>query len=156
AGKTMPSHQFLLGAQNQYRKRHGAEPLALNPALSKEAQEWAVQLVAPKRSTKTYGQSAWYHWGSSLATPTGTLGSSPWARLGQNSETKGKVADSWHKERCSASLLQAIGTAQVHHMMWKSSKKLGVGLVTKHPYFHICKLSRYYFPAATGVLDPEQ
>ncbi|XP_066569301.1 GLI pathogenesis-related 2 isoform X2 [Amia ocellicauda] len=109
----------LLETLNGFRKKHGARPLTLSPALSKEARDWAAELVrlkALKSSGNEHGENLWYRWGSSTAPPSGS-----------------EVAESWYEEskkyNFSAPGFQS-GTGNFTQMVWRSSKEVGLGLAT--------------------------
>ncbi|XP_071207332.1 GLI pathogenesis-related 2 isoform X1 [Salvelinus alpinus] len=109
----------LLKSLNQYRSQHGALPLVLSPALTREAQDWAAHLVSINtlmNSGKGHGENIFYCSGSSTATPTGS-----------------DVAESWYKEiekyNFSSPGFQS-GAGNFTQMVWKSAKQVGVGLAT--------------------------
>ncbi|XP_064162958.1 GLI pathogenesis-related 2 isoform X1 [Anguilla rostrata] len=111
--------QSLLEAQNTYRKQHGAEPLKLCPALSKEAQDWAAYLVTIKtlkNSDEEYGQNFWNRWSSNTAPPTGL-----------------EVAEVWYKESEKydfSSPGYQSGADFFTQMVWRYSRNVGIGLAT--------------------------
>lgn len=109
----------LLDTVNRFRKQHGAGPLKLSPALSKEAQDWAehlLQIKALQSSDTEHGENLWYRWASSTAPPTGT-----------------EVAESWYKE-CSkydfSSPGFTSGAGNFTQMIWRASLQVGTGLAT--------------------------
>uniref|UniRef100_A0A4W5RB06 GLI pathogenesis-related 2 n=2 Tax=Hucho hucho TaxID=62062 RepID=A0A4W5RB06_9TELE len=111
--------QALLKSLNQYRSQHGALPLVLSPALTREAQDWAAHLVSINtlmNSGKGHGENIFYCSGSSTATPTGS-----------------DVAESWYNEIEKYNFLSPgfqSGAGNFTQMVWKSSKQVGVGLAT--------------------------
>ncbi|XP_041098587.1 uncharacterized protein LOC121309627 [Polyodon spathula] len=109
----------LLDTVNRFRKQHGAGPLKRNPALSKEAQDWAehlLQIKALQSSDTEHGENLWYRWASSTAPPTGT-----------------EVAESWYKE-CSkydfSSPGFTSGAGNFTQMIWRASLQVGTGVAT--------------------------
>ncbi|XP_063065990.1 GLI pathogenesis-related 2 [Engraulis encrasicolus] len=127
---TSPSGKLTQGGQkefrdsavdtiNRYRKQHGAKPLSLSLALSKEAQDFATTLVASRtlrNQGKGHGESLFYQSGSISATPQGS-----------------DVAKSWYDEsskyKFSSPGFQK-GTGNFTQMVWKSSETVGIGLAT--------------------------
>ncbi|KAK6316362.1 hypothetical protein J4Q44_G00138860 [Coregonus suidteri] len=111
--------QALLKSLNQYRSQHGAGPLVLSPALTREAQDWAAHLVSRNtlmNSGKGHGENIFCCSGSRTVAPTGS-----------------DVAESWYKEiekyNFSSPGFQS-GAGNFTQMVWKSSKQVGVGLAT--------------------------
>ncbi|XP_069039377.1 GLI pathogenesis-related 2 isoform X2 [Lepisosteus oculatus] len=111
--------QSLRETMNRFRQQHGAPPLQLSSALSKEALSWASHLVqskALKSSGKDYGENLWYCLSSSTAPPTGS-----------------EVAESWYKESSKYDFGSPgfkSGTGNFSQMVWKSSREVGTGLAT--------------------------
>ncbi|KAL0965122.1 hypothetical protein UPYG_G00277100 [Umbra pygmaea] len=109
----------LLKSVNAYRSQHGAGPLQLSPALTKEAQEWAAHLISTdtlKSSSEDHGQTIFAYSSSSTAPPAGSY-----------------VADYWYKniEKYDFSTPGfKNGAGNFTQMVWRSSKQLGVGLAT--------------------------
>ncbi|MBN3323916.1 GAPR1 protein, partial [Atractosteus spatula] len=111
--------QSLRETMNRFRQQHGAPPLQLSSALSKEALSWASHLVqskALKSSGKDYGENLWYCLSSSTAPPAGS-----------------EVAESWYKESSKYNFGSPgfkSGTGNFSQMVWKSSREVGIGLAT--------------------------
>ncbi|MGH0120706.1 UNVERIFIED_CONTAM: hypothetical protein FKN15_031635 [Acipenser sinensis] len=70
------SEQFsrdLLKKLNDKRQQHGAGPLRISPALSKEAKDWAEHLIQKRviqNHPGDHGQSLWYQTGTSTENPS--------------------------------------------------------------------------------------
>ncbi|KAL0965121.1 hypothetical protein UPYG_G00277080 [Umbra pygmaea] len=109
----------LLKSVNAYRSQHGAGPLQLSPALTKEAQEWAAHLISTntlKNSNRGHGETIFCYSSSSKAPPAGSY-----------------VTDSWYKNIEKYDFSSPgfkNGAGNFTQMVWRSSKQLGVGLAT--------------------------
>uniref|UniRef100_G1N724 Golgi-associated plant pathogenesis-related protein 1 n=1 Tax=Meleagris gallopavo TaxID=9103 RepID=G1N724_MELGA len=113
------SKQFaeeVLKAHNDYRKKHGVPPLKLCKKLNRGAQQYAEELAA-SRVLKHSSESANGKCGENLA----------WASYDQPGKD---VADRWYSEIKNYSFQHpgfSSGTGHFTAMVWKSTKKMGVG-----------------------------
>ncbi|KAJ0000362.1 hypothetical protein NQD34_012204 [Periophthalmus magnuspinnatus] len=113
------SKQFaedLLHSHNDYRRKHQAPPLKLSRKLSNEATRYAESL-ASTRILKHSVESTRGSCGENLA----------WASYDQTGKD---VTDRWYEEVRHYNFKRpgfSSGTGHFTAMVWKSSKKLGVG-----------------------------
>ncbi|CAL1611214.1 unnamed protein product [Knipowitschia caucasica] len=113
------SKQFaeeLLQSHNDYRRKHQAPPLKLSNKISKEATRYAESL-ASTRILKHSVESTRGSCGENLA----------WASYDQSGKD---VTDRWYDEVKNYNFKRpgfSSGTGHFTAMVWKSSKKLGVG-----------------------------
>ncbi|KAM9309346.1 GLI pathogenesis-related 2, like [Pholidichthys leucotaenia] len=116
------SKQFseeVLQCHNEYRMKHQAPPLKLSSKLSREATRYAESL-ASTRILKHSLESSQGMWGENLA----------WASYDQSGKD---VVDRWYEEGKNYNFNRpgfSSGTGHFTAMVWKSSKKLGVGKAT--------------------------
>lgn len=116
------SKQFaedLLHSHNEYRGKHQAPPLKLSSKISKEATRYAESL-ANTRILKHSVESTRGSCGENLA----------WASYDQSGKD---VTDRWYDEVKQYNFKRpgfSSGTGHFTAMVWKSSKKLGVGKAT--------------------------
>ncbi|XP_043914400.1 uncharacterized protein LOC122790830 [Protopterus annectens] len=109
----------FLEANNQYRAKHGAKPLKLNPVICKGAQTWAEHLLSIhtlKHSDAPYGESIWAKTGNTRITVKGQ-----------------EVADSWYKEVKEYDFSKPQYQENAGHftqMVWRESEEVGVGKAT--------------------------
>ncbi|XP_078082815.1 GLI pathogenesis-related 2 [Mustelus asterias] len=109
----------LLKSLNEYRAKHGAGPLTLNPVISEKAEKWAKHLVSSRtlqHSDTPYGENIWCQQGHGSPQVTGQ-----------------EVADSWYDEiKCynfsSPGFQKNCG--HFTQLVWKESKEIGIGLAT--------------------------
>ncbi|XP_024122645.1 GLI pathogenesis-related 2, like [Oryzias melastigma] len=113
------SKQFseeLLQCHNEYRKKHQAPELKLSSKLSKEAARYAESL-ASTRILKHSEASTRGSCGENLA----------WASYDQTGKD---VSDRWYEEVKQYNFSRpgfSTGTGHFTAMVWKNTKKLGVG-----------------------------
>ncbi|KAG7470002.1 hypothetical protein MATL_G00135000 [Megalops atlanticus] len=116
------SKQFaeeVLRSHNEYRRQHQAPPLKLSSKLSREATRYAESL-ASTRILKHSAESSRGSCGENLA----------WASYDQPGKD---VADRWYNEVKNYNFNRpgfSTGTGHFTAMVWKSTKKLGVGKAT--------------------------
>lgn len=116
------SKQFaeeVLQCHNDYRKKHQAPPLKLSSKLSREAARYAESL-ASTRILKHSMESSRGSCGENLA----------WASYDQTGKD---VADRWYDEVKQYNFNRpgfSSGTGHFTAMVWKNTKKLGVGKAT--------------------------
>uniref|UniRef100_A0A1Q3FQL7 Putative cysteine-rich secretory protein-2 n=1 Tax=Culex tarsalis TaxID=7177 RepID=A0A1Q3FQL7_CULTA len=110
--------QTVLDEHNRLRARHSAQPLKLNPAISRYAQEWAQNLAARNtmqhRSNNRYGENLY-------------------ACFGKANVTGEDAVRSWYDEIKYYKFGQPSpgNFSQVGHftqVVWKESRELGVGM----------------------------
>lgn len=110
--------QAVLGEHNRLRARHSAQPLKLNPAISRYAQEWANNLAARNtmqhRSNNKYGENLY-------------------ASFGRSTIAGEDAVKSWYDEIKYYKFGQPSpgNFSQVGHftqVVWKESRELGVGM----------------------------
>ncbi|XP_078685251.1 uncharacterized protein LOC144918387 [Branchiostoma floridae x Branchiostoma belcheri] len=127
----MPSAKSLLGereynafrdeclsAHNQYRSRHGAQPLKISSQLCQSAQEWAEQLAQTGKleynPESPHGQN---------------LGMKP---AGGKTPLSGKsLCTAWYGEKNKYDFTKnghQEGTAHFTQVVWKDSRELGLGM----------------------------
>lgn len=106
---------------NQLRLKHGVGPLKLSKDLSNYAQEWADHLIQANvlkhRSNNSFGENL-YMKGSSNLQING-----------------GEAVDSWYNEIAHYSFANPgfkSGTGHFTQVVWKDSKRLGVGVAIKN------------------------
>ncbi|KAG7314644.1 hypothetical protein KOW79_021947 [Hemibagrus wyckioides] len=109
----------FLQAHNEYRSKHGAPPLTLDPNLNQSAQAWAQNLLSIKtlkHSNTKVGENLYY-----------TYSSPP-------KKVPGRAAvDSWYNEIKKYDFNKPgfiSGTGHFTQVVWKDSKQLGVGMAT--------------------------
>nr|XP_034990628.1 Golgi-associated plant pathogenesis-related protein 1 isoform X1 [Zootoca vivipara] len=113
------SKQFaeeVLKAHNDYRKKHGVPSLKLCKKLNREAQQYS-EALASTRILKHSPESSSGKCGENLA----------WASYDQSGC---EVADRWYNEIKSYNFQSpgfSSGTGHFTAMVWKSTKKMGVG-----------------------------
>ncbi|XP_060697255.1 GLI pathogenesis-related 2 [Hemiscyllium ocellatum] len=109
----------LLKSVNEYRAKHGAGPLTLNPAISEKAEKWAKNLVDSrtlKHSDTPYGENIWCQQGSGSLQVTGK-----------------EVADSWYNEVKNYNFSSPRFQKNCGHftqLVWRESKEMGAGLAS--------------------------
>ncbi|XP_062841610.1 GLI pathogenesis-related 2, like [Trichomycterus rosablanca] len=106
----------VLRSHNEYRKKHQAPPLKLSSKLCNDATRYAESL-ASTRILKHSVESSKGSCGENLA----------WASYDQSGKD---VSDRWYNEVNQYNFNQAGFSSSTGHftaMVWKSSKKLGVG-----------------------------
>ncbi|XP_016365113.1 Golgi-associated plant pathogenesis-related protein 1-like [Sinocyclocheilus rhinocerous] len=106
----------VLKTHNEYRRKHQAPPLKLSSKLSREAARYAESL-ASTRILKHSVESSRGNCGENLA----------WASYDQTGKD---VSDRWYNEVNQYNFNQPGFSSATGHftaMVWKSSKKLGVG-----------------------------
>ncbi|XP_072908191.1 GLI pathogenesis-related 2 isoform X2 [Hemitrygon akajei] len=109
----------LLKSVNEYRKKHGAKPLTLNPDISEKATKWAKHLVTSRtlqHSDTSHGENIWCQ-----------------QSTGRQEVTGQQVADSWYNEIknydfCSPGFQKNCG--HFTQLVWRESKEMGVGLAS--------------------------
>uniref|UniRef100_A0A8C9TYA0 Golgi-associated plant pathogenesis-related protein 1 n=1 Tax=Scleropages formosus TaxID=113540 RepID=A0A8C9TYA0_SCLFO len=122
----------VLRSHNEYRRRHQAPPLKLSSKLSREATRYAESLA----STRILKHSA----------SRGSCGENlAWASYDQSGKD---VADRWYNEVKNYNYNRpgfSSGTGHFTAMVWRSTKKLGVGKAeaTDGSTFVVAR----YFPA---------
>ncbi|XP_063054043.1 GLI pathogenesis-related 2, like [Engraulis encrasicolus] len=105
-----------LHSHNDYRRKHQAPPLRLSKKLSREAARYAESL-ASTRILKHSADSSRGNCGENLA----------WASYDQTGKD---VSDRWYNEVQQYNFNRpgfTSGTGHFTAMVWKSSRKLGVG-----------------------------
>ncbi|KAJ7313661.1 hypothetical protein JRQ81_005249 [Phrynocephalus forsythii] len=113
------SKQFaeeVLKAHNDYRKKHGVPPLKLCKKLNREAQQYS-EALASTRILKHSPESSSGKCGENLA----------WASYDQSGS---EVADRWYGEIKNYNFQSpgfSSGTGHFTAMVWKNTKKMGVG-----------------------------
>ncbi|XP_072317401.1 GLI pathogenesis-related 2, like [Eucyclogobius newberryi] len=109
----------LLQTHNEYRRKHQAPPFKLSRKISNEATRYAESL-ASTRILKHSVESTRGSCGENLA----------WASYDQSGKD---VTDRWYDEVKQYNFKRpgfSSGTGHFTAMVWKSSKKLGVGKAT--------------------------
>ncbi|XP_062987012.1 Golgi-associated plant pathogenesis-related protein 1 isoform X2 [Elgaria multicarinata webbii] len=113
------SKQFadeVLKAHNDYRKKHGVPSLKLCKKLNREAQQYS-EALASTRTLKHSPESSSGKCGENLA----------WASYDQSGS---EVADRWYNEIKNYNFQSpgfSSGTGHFTAMVWKNTKKMGVG-----------------------------
>uniref|UniRef100_A0A8C5W2S4 SCP domain-containing protein n=1 Tax=Microcebus murinus TaxID=30608 RepID=A0A8C5W2S4_MICMU len=113
------SRQFqneVLKAHNEYRRQHGVPPLKLSKQLNREAQQYS-EALASTRVLEHSRQSSRGRCGENLA----------WASYDQTGK---EVAARWYGEIKNYNFQQpgfTSGTGHFTAMVWKNTKKMGVG-----------------------------
>ncbi|XP_043921035.1 Golgi-associated plant pathogenesis-related protein 1 [Protopterus annectens] len=116
------SKQFadeILKVHNEYRKKHGVPPLKNSKKLNRETQQYA-EALASTRILKHSTESSKGQYGENLA----------WASYDQPAKD---VVDRWYSEikvynfNCPGF---SSSTGHFTAVIWKSSKKMGVGKAT--------------------------
>ncbi|XP_067868879.1 GLI pathogenesis-related 2 [Heterodontus francisci] len=109
----------LLKSVNEYRAKHGAKPLTLNPVISEKAEKWAKHLLNSKtlqHSDTSYGENIWCQQGPGSLQVTGE-----------------EAVDSWYNEiknyDFSAPRFQK-NCGHFTQLVWRESKEIGVGLAS--------------------------
>jgi len=112
--------QECLRVHNDYRKKHQAPDLVLNPKISAFSQEWANNLAARDTMQHSqgsgYGENLYMKWSSGTTTVTGQ-----------------EAVDSWYNEIKDYNFAYGGFSGKTGHftqVVWKSSKELGVGKAT--------------------------
>ncbi|XP_062930245.1 uncharacterized protein LOC134360095 [Mobula hypostoma] len=109
----------LLKSVNEYRKRHGAKPLILNPDVSEKATKWARHLVNSRtlqHSVTSHGENIWCQQSTIRQEVTGQ-----------------QAADSWYNEIKNYDFSSPGFQKNCGHftqLVWKDSKEMGVGLAS--------------------------
>ncbi|KAM9440837.1 GLI pathogenesis-related 2 isoform 1-T2 [Clarias gariepinus] len=109
----------FLQAHNKYRRNHGAPPLTMDPNLNHSAQAWADNLLSIrtlKHSNANTGENLYY-----------TYNSSPQRLAGD------KPVENWYNEIKNYNFQRPgfnSGTGHFTQVVWRDSKKLGVGVAT--------------------------
>ncbi|XP_032904586.1 uncharacterized protein LOC116990755 [Amblyraja radiata] len=109
----------LLESVNEHRASHGARPLTLSPAISKNAEKWAEHLVASRtmqHSDTPHGENIWYQQGPAGLQVTGQ-----------------DVADYWYNEIKTYDFSSPGFQKNCGHftqLVWRDSKEMGVGLAS--------------------------
>ncbi|KAG5270927.1 hypothetical protein AALO_G00173910 [Alosa alosa] len=106
----------VLHSHNEYRRKHQAPPLKLSSKLSREASRYAESL-ASTRILKHSVESSKGSCGENLA----------WASYDQSGKD---VSDRWYNEVQQYNFNRPgfnSGTGHFTAMVWKSSRKMGVG-----------------------------
>ncbi|KAM7352214.1 uncharacterized protein ACRADG_004848 [Cochliomyia hominivorax] len=108
-----------LEAHNRYRAKHGASPLTLNKQLNAYATEWAKKLAKSNtlqhRKNNKYGENLYL--GTNMGPQTHELAVKAWYE---------EIKDyNFNKPGFSSN------TGHFTQVVWKSSKELGVGILTK-------------------------
>ncbi|XP_001659274.2 protein PRY1 [Aedes aegypti] len=116
------THQFkqeVLAEHNRIRAQHSAEPLVLDESMCRYAQSWANQLASRNtlqhRTEKKYGENLY-------------------AQFGKTQCSGEDAVQSWYKELKDYTFGQpdpGVKFSKVGHftqVVWKSSKRLGVGM----------------------------
>ncbi|XP_076135726.1 GLI pathogenesis-related 2, like [Alosa pseudoharengus] len=106
----------VLHSHNEYRRKHQAPPLKLSSKLSQEASRYAESL-ASTRILKHSVESSKGSCGENLA----------WASYDQSGKD---VSDRWYNEVQQYNFNRPgfnSGTGHFTAMVWKSSRKMGVG-----------------------------
>lgn len=121
--------QAVLAEHNRLRARHSAQPLKLNPAISRYAQEWANNLAARNtmqhRSNNKYGENLY-------------------ACFGRANVAGEDAVRSWYDEIKDYRFGQPSpgNFSQVGHftqVVWKESRELGVGIAkTGNNVYIVC------------------
>ncbi|XP_007895631.1 GLI pathogenesis-related 2, like [Callorhinchus milii] len=109
----------VLKAHNDYRKKHGVPGLKLCNKLCKEAEQYS-QALASTRVLKHSSESSRGQCGENLA----------WASYDQPGK---EVAERWYNEIKSYNFNCpgfSSGTGHFTAMVWKNTKKMGVGKAT--------------------------
>lgn len=112
--------QKVLRFHNDYRRKHGVQELKLCPELCQISQEWADTLAREDRfayrPNSTYGENIYCLWSSDRS----------------SSAIPKDVCRSWYEENREHNYgIEPRGSfkaGQFTQMIWKSTKKLGVGL----------------------------
>ncbi|XP_067825624.1 GLI pathogenesis-related 2 [Heptranchias perlo] len=109
----------LLKSLNEYRGRHGARPLTLNPTIGEKAEKWAENLVTSrtlKHSETSCGENIWCQQGPASLQATGQ-----------------EATDSWYKEiekyDFSAPGFQK-NCGHFTQLVWRDSREIGIGLAS--------------------------
>ncbi|XP_062393744.1 GLI pathogenesis-related 2, like [Sardina pilchardus] len=106
----------VLRSHNEYRRKHQAPPFKLSSKLSREASRYAESL-ASTRILKHSAESSKGSCGENLA----------WASYDQSGKD---VSDRWYNEVQQYNFNRPgfnSGTGHFTAMVWKSSRKMGVG-----------------------------
>ncbi|CAF1240514.1 unnamed protein product [Rotaria sordida] len=118
---TSAQRQFqneTLAAHNSYRARHCAQPLQLDDTLCRSAQDYAQKLASTNQfshsGTKGLGENLYKAWSSTTIKINGT-----------------KAVTSWYKEIKDYNFNNggfSMKTGHFTQAVWRSTKKLGVGV----------------------------
>lgn len=108
----------ILKVHNEKREMHGVKPLKMSREICKYAQEWAEHLAAKDdfehRQGGKYGENLYMSWSSSAK-----------AKISGSA-----AAESWYSEVSKHQFgvePRSMGTGHFTQMIWKGSKKFGVG-----------------------------
>ncbi|XP_063240497.1 uncharacterized protein LOC134541189 isoform X2 [Bacillus rossius redtenbacheri] len=125
-----------LRAHNEYRRRHGVEPLKLNKKLCKHSEEWAKRLasrgVMEHRQNSEYGENIFCSWSSSPSYKV----------------TGGEPVDNWYseiKDHPFGREPRDLKSGHFSQVVWRASKELGVA-VAKSRNGHIFVVANYSPP----------
>uniref|UniRef100_A0AAZ3NZ36 GLI pathogenesis-related 2 n=1 Tax=Oncorhynchus tshawytscha TaxID=74940 RepID=A0AAZ3NZ36_ONCTS len=120
--KTMTDCGFerqFVDAHNDYRRKHGAPPLALSRDLCNSAQKWADHLLSIKslkHSSTNHGENLYYAYSSTPKKPVGK-----------------DAVDSWYSEIKDYHFNKpgfSSSTGHFTQVVWKDCSEVGVGLAT--------------------------
>ncbi|CAF4252637.1 unnamed protein product, partial [Rotaria sordida] len=124
---TSAQRQFqseMLAAHNSYRARHCAQPLQLDDTLSHSAQDYAQKLASTNQfshsGTPGVGENLYKAWSSTTIKINGT-----------------EAVTSWYNEIKHYNFNNggfSMKTGHFTQVVWRSTKKLGVGV--SYPYKH--------------------
>uniref|UniRef100_UPI00398F20F7 GLI pathogenesis-related 2 isoform X1 n=2 Tax=Pristiophorus japonicus TaxID=55135 RepID=UPI00398F20F7 len=109
----------LLKSLNEYRMKHGARPLAMNPLIGKKAEKWAKHLVTSRtlqHSDTPCGENIWCQQGSASGQVTGQ-----------------QAVDSWYNEIKNYDFTSPgfqQNTGHFTQLVWKDCKEIGIGLAS--------------------------
>ena len=110
-----------LDTHNEYRGRHGVQPLTLSKKLCESAQKWADRLAKEDRFDHMpncqYGENLYCSWSSNPKTAAASV--------------KGRVpVDSWYSEMKKHPFGREPTSTDTGHftqVVWKASKEFGIG-----------------------------
>lgn len=137
----------MLQLHNRHRARHCAAPLTISPQLNQIAQSYAEHLAAT---------STFEHSGNRLGSEA--LGENlymQWISQGKVNASAKAAVKSWYDEIALHDFEKPVFSAATGHftqMVWKGSKKLGVG-VAFSPDKREVYIVTNYFPAG-NIIGP--
>ncbi|GCB69396.1 GLI pathogenesis-related 2 [Scyliorhinus torazame] len=109
----------LLKSVNDYRAKHGAGVLTLNPVISEKAEKWAKHLVSCrtlKHSDTSYGENIWCQQGHGSQPVTGKEAVENWYNEVKNYD----FSSPGFQKNCG----------HFTQLVWRESKEAGVGLAS--------------------------
>ena len=137
----------MLQLHNRHRARHCAGPLTISPQLNQIAQSYAEQLAAT---------SKFEHSGNRLGKEA--LGENlymQWISRGRVNVSAKAAVKSWYDEIALHDFKRPVFSAETGHftqMVWKDTKKMGVGVALSPDKREVYVVTNYY--PAGNIVNP--